>query len=304
MVKPTYFLPPNFDFPPGGPLKLGQLIANVDDPGTPISSSGPESLILNNVEVFRNRKEVKTHGYSTLTDTNASLFIDAVHDIGVLKGGLNWSQQQSNDILSHIKELDVQFIQPSDEYVKKSMMKEDVQKKLKSWFWNKRAFMITGLCTAYPAENSEDSVLQQSGRARSAGADVSLTGPAGGETVGGGGSVGTSGSQSYILDIIPRTPFIYGFQLRTCRYGKRRIKHRPYTDGAKFTDEISSSERQIEDLQQQSPDDYEFVWYEFADEDLGLEELGEDGKGFRLEEALDEATGNRCNYVTRSKQST
>lgn len=295
MPKPTFFLPPHFHNPPDGPLKLGQLITAVDDPGNALDT--PEPFLSRNINVYTNELTVESHDYTAESSAELSLFAKAIQAIGV-KAGVNWGAQQRESILSHIERLEVSFIQPDDNYVKASLLRPKVYEKLKFWFWHKRAFMITGLRVAYPSTDAPDKISLDTGSEDSRSLEFEGSGPAGSGTAGGGGKAATRSSSSYSLKLIPRQPFVYAFQLRACRYGRRRVTNKVHTDGAVMSEVDRGSDGQREDTpDEDDPEAWEFVFDEVADEDLSLDELGLDGEGLTLVEGNNDVLGQACDII-------
>ncbi|OIW34311.1 hypothetical protein CONLIGDRAFT_1030 [Coniochaeta ligniaria NRRL 30616] len=295
MSKPTYFIPPTFHNPPDGPLKLGQLIVAVNDPGNGLDK--PEPFLQHHIEVHENEQTVESHGYTSSSATDLNLFAKAVQVLAV-KAGISLSAQTHATILSHIERLQVRFIQPDDDYVKASLLRPAVQAKLKTWLWQKRAFMITGLCIAHPTGQTPDTVAVENTSDRRAEANAEVRGPAGSGSAGAGGRVSARDTTSHSLKLVPRRPFVYAFQLRTCRYGRRRITNRPMTDGAVMNlEERRGGQRDVSSTGRDDADEFEFVFDEVADEDLGLEELGVDAGGLTLVSARNEVTGLPCDII-------
>lgn len=294
MAKPTYFIPPTFHNPPDGPLKLGQLIVAVDDPGNALDK--PESLVRHNIEVYENSQTVESHGYTTVSTTDLGLFARAAHTIAA-RFGVSLSRQQHASILSHIERFQIRFIQPDDNYVKASLLREKVQEKLKFWLWQKQAYMITGLCIAHPSVEMPDRITVENSSRRRTEGKFETKGPSGvGSATGAGGHVSTQDISSHHLKLIPRQPFVYAFQLRTCRYGRRRITNRPATDGAVMSEQKVRGERDI-GLQKEDPESFEFVYDEVAEEDVSLDELGLDAEGLGIVAAKDDVTGGSCDII-------
>lgn len=293
MSKPTYFLAPTFHNPPDGPLRLGQLIVAVDDPGNALDK--PEPFLPHNLEIYDNEQTVESHGYTSSSSTELDLFAKAVQTVA-FKAGVSLSTQHHASILSHIERLQIRFIQPDEEYVKASLLRAKVQDRLKNWLWQKRVFMITGLCIAYPSTGSPDTIAVENKSSGSGEMNAEASGPAGSGSAGAGGKASRQTTSSHSLKIIPRQPFVYAFQLRTCRYGRRRITNRPFTDGAVMNEGERSGQREPSN-EQDLPEAFEFLFDEVADEDLSLHELGLDGEGLVLQEGRDEVTGLPCNFI-------
>ncbi|KAK3298741.1 uncharacterized protein B0H64DRAFT_386048 [Chaetomium fimeti] len=294
MSKPTYFIPPTFHNPPDGPLRLGQLIVAVDDPANALDT--PEPFLPHHIEVYINEQTVVSHGYTSSSTKDLGLFAKAVQAVAV-KAGVAWSAQHHASILSHIERLEVRFIQPDDGYVKASLLRTKVQDKLRRWVWQKRAFMITGLCIAHPSSDVADTIAVENARKGYVGGEAEARVLEGLGSAGARGHASAGDASSHFLRLTPRQPFVYAFQLRTCRYGRRKITNRPATDGAVMSEGDKPSGQRDASAKQDGPEAFQFVYDEVAEEDLSLDELGYDGEGLTLVGTSDEITGEPCNVI-------
>ncbi|KAI9782135.1 MAG: hypothetical protein M1839_005482 [Geoglossum umbratile] len=246
--RPTYFIPAIFDNPPPptGPLKLGQMITKVEDPGTPIDPSGPEDLADNNIEIQPNSVNIFRHMYSDRADTTAGLFFTALQSVA-LKLHITFDRHTFIDILDEIDTLDVEFIQVNNEYVQKSMERPAVKAFLKKPGLRKRVYMITGIKTAKPKAKMAI--------ARGANATTEGTGE----------------------------PFVYGYRLRQCYYGVLGgIKHSEYTKRALLSNVSSTlpkDENEVRD--EDNVESLVIVFQGVAEEDLTPEELGAEGFSYK-----------------------
>jgi hypothetical protein len=101
----------------------------------------------------------------------------------------NFDQHSLKSILSNIETLDVEFIVLTDEYVLKSMKKDQAQAWIKRrWpLPNRNVYMITALKIARPSDDGATTIQVERESGHNASGGVEASGNAAGEPLGGGG---------------------------------------------------------------------------------------------------------------------
>lgn len=298
--RPTYFVPADFDNPPPpvGPIKLGQLIAAPEKPGRPVDPSGPEPFDgYPGMEKFTNSTKFVLERSNSIK-SELGLFGRAFQGFGA-RLGLNFSHEAVSYVLNEIEKLDVEYIEPTDDYIKASMERQKVKDTLKKKWGRKRLFMITGIKSAYPGAKLES--IKASSTDTSI--DIEGSGPVGGGSVGGGGHGAVSTSASQALFLIPAEPFVYGYRLQECYYTyiSRSLKDKEKLDGALFG--LGSEDKTAEsndDATEETEDVDEDGFIEFE----GIEEDDLDGWDsksceyeFEVLSLSDEQGGSSCDAV-------
>jgi hypothetical protein len=293
--RPTYFIPPNFDNPPppDGPIKLGQLISNFDDPATPIDRSGPQDPAASGLKIHSMSQKIFKLENQENSSTEGGLFVGAVQGIcGRL--GIRLAHQSYATALDQIEVLVSQFIQPADEdtYVETSMNQPAVQKFIKKGLFRKRVFMVTGIKIAHPDESTAISSTKGSSTTSSAVAEVSNAGAGTGGSVSAAANVARSASSHKALSFLPAEPFVYAYRLRECFYGGRSKEH---TKGALLSARPGTGkDKQIGLQKADESEGLDFVLQGLADEDLSLEDVDISRSGFVLQRKIDETDGTEC----------
>ncbi|KAI8628846.1 hypothetical protein F5Y19DRAFT_435068 [Xylariaceae sp. FL1651] len=293
--RATYFIPANFDFPPppDGPVKLGQLIAHPENPGRPVDPVGPVPFEgFEGMKRYTNSTKFSLQRYDT-HESEVGLFGRALQAVS-FKAGLTLSHAGVSYVLNDIQQLDVEFIEPTDDYVKASVERPKVQAALKKHYFRRRVYMVTGIKIAYPGaklnqkEFSETRIIGEG----------ELSGPAGAGNAGAGGNAKFSGSELRALELIPMKPFVYGYRLQECYYTFRTLHNREFVDGALCGVGSEDSET-TEDSSVAGIKEEEAV-IEFNgmdDEDLCDWEVEDDGGEFEVITVVDEGDGSTCDVI-------
>ncbi|AEO66236.1 f2993c72-115a-48b0-9702-d17a626550b8 [Thermothielavioides terrestris] len=318
--KPSYFLPSHFDYPPDVPVKLGNLITDLDDPGNPLNQTDfvpfNEGMQIPVTEVKKFKGGVKNSD-----DEELSLLAKAIYHIG-LKARLKMTESHARVFSATLSRLQTQAIMPDDDYVERSMMTAEVQRKLKSRpVFRKPVFMITALKIAYPEqrppEEDDDGEKTLGGSTASGNEDApsdiirteqddqsTLEGSveANGDGAGVPGAVEAKGRKEHKSSVpasfVPVTPFIYAFAVRQCFYSwkKKPQGHRPYTKGAlasyDFTGRTSAAT--ILKDEQEDPEEMDFSFLEFAEDTVHADQLGEAAEAFETLNLLDDEDEGPC----------
>jgi hypothetical protein len=130
MTTRTYFLPPDFLSYPAptnsspGPIRLGQLISRIDDPGHTIGTLSPLDMTGYDMPVHTVEATRMGHTDNVSSSVHASLFLKAFE---IIRAKLHADVQRSNKLLSAMKEIHALNIDPKDGYVAASMQQTAVQ---------------------------------------------------------------------------------------------------------------------------------------------------------------------------------
>jgi hypothetical protein len=285
MSKKTYFLPPNFlSYPAAtasnpGKIKLGQLISDIDDPGHTIGTLLPLDLARHDIPNDSVKLEGMGHTASSSTSYHANLFLKAVE---IVSGKFNITVSSSNKLLSIIEEIEAQSIDPKNSYVSASLQQSEVQSWLRASWGRRRVFMICGILIARPTESSKvdlstGSTANFSGEAEATAAPAQVP-------IGAGGSGGRMFANEFGLQFIPKTPFIYGYEVRECFFKKGQGSSKAFHKGAKL-----HASREGPNNGVAAVEDPSFEYVAIAKTGLDFESLGDAGEGF--EEITMESAG-------------
>ncbi|KAM5431790.1 hypothetical protein MferCBS31731_007703 [Microsporum ferrugineum] len=289
--RATYFLPANFDFPPppDGPVKLGQLISEPENPGRPVNPKGPVSFEgYEGMKMYTNSTEfsLRNHGEST---AEAGLFLRAL-ELTSAKLGAGLSRGMASYILNDIKKLDVEFIEPTNDYVKASMEVPEVKNALKGWgLKRKRAFMVTGIKIAYPDAKLE----RQNGFNSTFAVEGGASGLQGIVNAEGHASLQESAQQ--MLKLIPRKPFVYAYRLQECYYRLKSLRHKEFTDGALCG--VGAEDKQDGSETPEDTEEDVDIEFDYIDEDDVCEWEAEDGYEYEINTLVDEQDGSPCDII-------
>ncbi|EFW98662.1 hypothetical protein CMQ_4514 [Grosmannia clavigera kw1407] len=141
--KKTYFLAPNFDYPPGGSLALGSILTNPFDPSTCINAGGglpfPSDMpVQTSLKLdWRDERSQRRGGAIGLWAQFLNLLgIEA--EVGVKCAVDNSSVYQFD-------KLETQFIEPTKEYIEQSVLDvPSVVSHIIESGYRKPVYMITG----------------------------------------------------------------------------------------------------------------------------------------------------------------
>ena len=232
MATKTYFLAPNFNFPPDSFISLGHIITNPADPGT---SLNPDSPLSSDPSFFAQR--VVTHveyDSERLIERcfHAKLGVWArfVGQFGL--GDVSVRTENAKAEIYKFRELETKFFQPTDDFLDKIVLLPQVLRTLTESKYRKPVYMITGVKIARGAMVRREVAGAWRSSAK-AGIDGEPTGLPIDMTVGGEALKTTKEKESFSNS----SDFVFAFRLRQIFYKKgreRRIRNRDYTDGALF----------------------------------------------------------------------
>jgi hypothetical protein len=189
-MKPTYFLPPDFisyafeSEADSGPIRLGQLISDINDPGQPVGSLEPLDPKSYDIEPRSIPGDNFSHIYEAQTSLSASLFLKAVQVIG-LNFSIQVDKSDYSQLLSEIAGFEARSFEVKESYVRASMEQPSVQMWIKKGLFGKRVFMVTGILIAKPKDGRKSTISvsrenrsEQSGDLEASNAAAGQPGPA------------------------------------------------------------------------------------------------------------------------------
>lgn len=290
--RPTYFLPANFDItpPPDGPVKLGQLISEPENPGRPLHPRGPVPFEgFEGMKVHSNTTKLSLRDHSERS-SKAGLLVRFLELVSAkLSGG--YSKGVASYTSNDIEKLDVVFIEPTDEYVKRSMELPEVKNVLKGWgLKRKQVFMVTGIKIAYPGakldmQNGFNNTFEVEGR---------VSGPQGtGSAV---GHAGLQESAQQTLNLAPAKPFVYAYRLQECYYRRKSLRHKEFTDGALCGVGPEGEQRDVE-TPKKTEEDVVDIEFDYIDKDDVCDWEAEDGCEYEIDTLVDEQDGSTCDVI-------
>lgn len=238
MTTKTYFLPPDFlSYPAGdgiktGRIRLGQLIHDIDDPAYTIATLPPKDLSLYTAAIPINRMEMGTMGH---TDNASSSYLGGlfVKAVGLIGANFRANTSHSEKPLTAMDELQSLTIDPTDTYVANSMAQTAVQTWLNGRWFGKRIFMVTSVLIARPSSDSTVNLSTDSSTEVEGNVEDNATLPTSGSVPVKGGTEGKCMfTKEFGLAFVPKTPFVYAFQVRECFYKKKSGSSKAYHKGA------------------------------------------------------------------------
>jgi hypothetical protein len=138
----TYFLSPNWDFPPSGPIQMGSLIA---DPTKPSRSLNRGSIIPipATSHLHSTKKDFKLSS-SELHSGRIGIWATFSQVVG-MAGDLSYEQKKDSSEVYHCASLETDHFVPGDKYIFDSLQNEEVKAYISASWWKKPVYMITGL---------------------------------------------------------------------------------------------------------------------------------------------------------------
>lgn len=285
-MKKTYFLSPNVDYPPSSNISLGRIWTDPSDPGTCINPDGPLPFP-SNMQVQHGHKTDWRHKTSGEHKGVIGIWARFLQVVGLdAEARVTW--HNSNGDTYEFKKLDTDFIDPTTEYYKQSVLAPSVAQYIVETKFRKSIYMITGVKIARGAD------VEQA-RSEEAGTHlrIGVNGTTAGSPVAAGPEVSISSSGSETTSSKGSSDFVFAYRLREIYYSKGKVKHREHNKGALQDLSGSSTEKSKGDVFVNLP--LEILGY--AVEDVS----GEDSavsKGL----AVDEDNGEECNIVTVVKK--
>jgi len=145
-----YRLAPNFEIPPppNGPLKLGQILDDPDEPRYPLNLVAVVSPLAS-AEYKRFASGVTTLR-SKLGEKEFRLWASLTQLLPV-GGDATIAKQKSASDIFEVKTIETTFFLPTKPYLEASLKHDDVKGYIEGGLWRNDIWMITGLKVAYGA---------------------------------------------------------------------------------------------------------------------------------------------------------
>jgi hypothetical protein len=150
-LKKTYFLAPNFDYPPGGLIALGDIITDPTEPENSLNEGDrveiPASLIQYSVKTDWQTTREKLH------EGKIGIWASFLQMLGI---GGDIGANRMNAMLDQFKfdSMESQYFRPDDAYIEKSLQNAEVQGYIEGTRHRKAIYMITGLRIVQGASGS------------------------------------------------------------------------------------------------------------------------------------------------------
>ncbi len=233
----TYMLPPNFDIPPDGPIRLGNVIAKPWDPTYTLNRNTPVAPL--DSESFTTAKNTFIATCSKMQSGEAGVWAQGLESIDFnIKG----SYEKNAEDTYIIETIDTSFFVPTTEYLQKSVAAEGVLNYLKASRWRKRdIYVVTGIKIAKGAK-----ILLGKKASKGGSGSGNLDATTLGAPVGAGASAGTKAAEGEITGF-KGDNFVLAYQLRKiiCKKGKVAGSEE-YKDGAMLGDENTIKQPVVE----------------------------------------------------------
>ncbi|CAG9947555.1 unnamed protein product [Clonostachys rosea f. rosea IK726] len=221
-----FFYAPTWDWPPEGPIKLGNVLTSVQRPEQPLSTTPPPT----ENEVFSLEKKDVEHSITKLRDGNFSLFTKFLNFIGI-SVDVTVSWEHSNEELYRFQKVETQQFIPKDEYIQKCIETPAVRRFLERSRYRKPVYVITGLKTVYGA-SAKSTESQSQDKKASIAVDGNVLG---GGNVAPGAGAATENKKSTTWE--GSSDFVFAFRVRKVQVSRKTqgVKDNDdYTKGAKF----------------------------------------------------------------------
>ena len=220
--RKSYFLAPNFDSPPDGPIRLGNILIS---PFKPEESLIPPSLPLS-IAIYSTTNENWYAEKGASSNTKIGIyakFIDIVTGIGA---DASISRDKSTVNKYEFSRVETHFFVPSEEFVQEMMANPKVKEFLVKKKFRENVYMITGIKTAFGAKVTKTKTKGRGGAFKGgfdgsaalvpveAGPDINFS-TKGNETSGFEGG-----------------DFVFAYRLKEIAYRKRQVRSNDFDKGA------------------------------------------------------------------------
>uniref|UniRef100_A0A8H7KCQ1 Uncharacterized protein n=1 Tax=Bionectria ochroleuca TaxID=29856 RepID=A0A8H7KCQ1_BIOOC len=223
-----FFYAPTWDFPPEGPIKLGNVLTSVEKPEQPLSTTPSPT----EDEVFSSEKKDVEHSIEKLREGKSSLFTKFLKFIGVgVDVTVSWEHSEK-ELYSFQKIETKQFV-PTDEYIQRCIETPAVRQFLERSRYRKPVYVITGLKTVYGA-SAKSTVSRSRDKKASIGVDGTVL--SGGSPAPGAKAAKENKTEKN-TSWEGSSSFVFAFRVSKVRVSKKTqgVKdHEFYTEGAEF----------------------------------------------------------------------
>lgn len=142
----SYFLVPNFDNPPDGPIRLGNIIASPSAPEDSINQTPPPPI-------SKLYSTPKTNWHATASKDHsigAGIFTEFLHAITGLGADLDLHRRRAQALSCSAPLMTTQYFRPDNSYLEQSVAEESVRDYFVENRCREPAYMITGVMITSP----------------------------------------------------------------------------------------------------------------------------------------------------------
>ncbi|KAK5993702.1 hypothetical protein PT974_07138 [Cladobotryum mycophilum] len=149
-----FYYAPTWDWPPEGPIKLGNVLASIQSPERPLCTAP----LPNDHEVFSSEKKEVKYSKAQFSEGKFSILTTFLKILGLgVEAGADWKKSQQEEFTFE-RIVTNQFV-PRDEYIQRCIEAPAVRRFLDKSRYRKPVYIITGIKVAYGAKaGSEQSV--------------------------------------------------------------------------------------------------------------------------------------------------
>lgn len=247
----TYYFPPNWDIPPGGPLSLGSVLSSVKRPLPPLLISPlteilqPSGTALKEPRVYDTKKYNVSYKTSTSHSGSASLFASFAAPLLGIGPDASASLARDRSLTLHFARVDTQDWYPTAEELQKLVEQPAVSRyldRLQAWS-TKCVLVVTGVKVAYGARAESKDARETKGElsvSLDPGLAVGIPGVVEfGPGLGLGRERSTEVGWESGTDGVEDPGFVFAYQVQRVKVKKRdaevvEVTNKAYTHGAVY----------------------------------------------------------------------
>lgn len=251
-------------FAPNGRLQIGQILAKPFQPEFSLMPTGPLPIP---DDVLQDKTEDSNITLSSGQGLKAMFRLWADLNAAPVSADIGTTVEHSNSLSWQFDALKSTQISPTLQYVQKSMEHGEVPHYLKTWRWDKRVFIVTGITIAEGARMEKEKSRFTEAHA-SASADFS-----GMDLLDTGAEARLESKDSKTEKLGGTSDFVFAYSLNEVFY--RKVKHKPFTKGEVATGINGEESGDEEDIETAIVDDFAEDHYQGGDPDLDVN-VGDD----------------------------
>ena len=248
-----YFLSPNFDYPPNGPIQLGRIFTSpkkLSDAVNPL----PEHLIPN----YRGPKSEtsKEKFKSTVSHPDSKfkvgLFAGFLQQFLPASANLELQVNRNRESILYADKLKTEFFDPSDEYVSEALNVPAVLATVGKPNFFLRLFIVTGVKTVYGGSKASSTKTAHTSVSLDGRVDLGTVGAPG---VSPGASIGGAGGPTKTLEWeTADSPYVFAYRLKRIYYRRGKWVTEPYNRGALYELKTGQEANQDSGKSSQTPE--------------------------------------------------
>ena len=248
-----YFLSPNFDYPPNGPIQLGRIFTSpkkLSDAINPL----PEHLIpiRPDQKSETSKKSFKTTVSHPYSGFKIGLFAGFLQQFLPASANLDLQVNRNRQSILYADELKTEFFDPSDEYVGEALNVPAVLAKVGKPNFFSRLFIVTGVKTVYGGSKASSTKTSHISASLDAQVDLTAVGAPG---VSPGASIGGAGGPTETLEWeTADSPYVFAYRLKRIYYRQGKLVAKPYDRGALYELKIGQEANQESGESSQTPE--------------------------------------------------